>query len=813
MNSVPLPTRNTYAGLFTVSLSTLAYEILLPRIFSVTMWYHFAFMAVSVAMFGMTVGAIAVYLWPDYFAREQTKRHLVLASTLFAASIVVSFLTHLSIPFLESTSLVGLYSIAFTYAVLSIPFFFSGICVCLSLVRFPEQVSKLYAADLAGAALGCILLIYMIELTDGPTAVVVVAGVAGAGAVFFAGDLNDRLLRRIAVGLTLALACFAVLNTALSKKGRPWLRLVWIRGVFQASAPLFEKWNSFSRVTVSGHPDELSPPFGWGLSPTFHTAPRFRLLYMLIDQGAGTVLTFFDGDVQKLDHLKFDITNLAHYIRPHADVLVVGTGGGRDILSALAFEQKSVLGIEINRQIIGAVNGRFGDFTGHLDRNPRVKFVNDEARSYIARMPGAVDLIQLSLVDTAAATTAGAFVLTENPLYTVEGWTTFLEHLNPHGILTVSRWYVPALPAEIYRLTSLARSALLEFGVANPRAHIMLAVAPPAGAGHEATVGTILVSKQPFSDEDIQATAKVTERMKFDLLLSPSNARDPNLAYIASGHNMDLLSRGLRLNISAPTDDRPFFFNMLRFRDVLDRELWQGASSFNTKAVAVLALLLVVVVGLTVLCIIQPLLLAADRSALRGASALVFFFTGIGFGFMLIEISQLQRLIVFLGHQTYSLSVVLFSLLLASSLGSYLTRGVQDSGVRSSGVRRLLALLGILVAFGLLTPQATLAFRSAQTEVRIIVAVMILLPLGLFMGMAFPLGIKVGASRAAAITPWLWGINGASSVCASVVAVAIAMSWGISASFWTGFACYAIALLAFVLATRPLSDAPRPTAI
>jgi len=204
MNNQNSANKQTYAGLFMVTLATLMYEILLTRIFSVTMWYHFAFVAISIAMFGMTVGAIFVYLFPNYFTRERVMYHLALSSLFFAISIVISFLTHLSIPFnpiVIHKSIVWLYSIVLTYLVISVPFIFSGICVCLALTKFTGQVSKLYAADLAGGAIGCILLIYMLDITDGPTGVIVVAFFASIGAVFFASATDLYKLRRIALNM------------------------------------------------------------------------------------------------------------------------------------------------------------------------------------------------------------------------------------------------------------------------------------------------------------------------------------------------------------------------------------------------------------------------------------------------------------------------------------------------------------------------------------------------------------------------------------------------------------------------------------
>ncbi|MBI4519129.1 MAG: hypothetical protein HY699_25340 [Deltaproteobacteria bacterium] len=791
----------TYAGLFMVTLATLLYELLLTRIFSVTMWYHFAFMAVSVAMFGMTVGAIIVYLRPAYFTESRVGEQLANVSLLFALTVIFSFLTHLAIPFAPNVSLLGIYSVALTYVVIAVPFVFSGIAVCLALTRFPAHVNRLYAADLLGAALGCVLFIYILRITDGPTAVVIVALLAALGSVLFAvGSASARRVR-LAGAVSLLLALTAVGGAILSARQTPLLRLAYVKGQVEEK-PLYDKWNSFSRVAVFGDPERLEAPFGWGLSYTYPTERKVHQMLMNIDATAGTPLTKFSGDLGDIEHLKYDVTNLVHYIRPNAKVLVVGTGGGRDLLSALAFRQRAVVGVEINPDIIAAVNGTFGDFTGHLDRNPAVTFVNDEARSYVARQRERFDIIQVSLIDTWAATAAGAFVFTENSLYTEEAWKLFLERLNSSGVLTFSRWYFRDRPGEVYRLTSLAMAALKQLRVNDPRQHVIIVRRMMRGAGRNG-VGTILVGREPFSTADLERVEQVAQEMQFEVVLSPRQALDPIFTALATGRDPDGVVAKFPLNVSAPTDDSPFFFHMLRSRDLLRRELWQhGEVSFNMKAMFILATLFVVVTVLTLACVIVPLLLTTERGALRGAFPFFVFFAAIGVGFMLIEISQMQRLIVFLGHPTYGLSVVLFSLLLSSGLGSYATQLGRAPGAVTSPALRLGLLLAVLIIFGLLTPSAITWLQESSTAVRIVAATAILLPLGFFMGMAFPLGMQLASAHSAAITPWLWGINGATSVCASVLALVIALTWGIAAAFWTGFACYVAATLALTSVAR-----------
>jgi hypothetical protein len=791
--------RSVYVGLFLVTLATMMYEIALTRIFSVTMWYHFAFVAISVAMFGMTVGALVVYLAPGRFPPERVARGLGVSALLFGAAIVGSLLTHLAVPFDTGLSLLGLYTVVFTYVVLAVPFVLGGIAVTLALTRFPAQVARLYAVDLLGAAAGCGLVIVTLDATDGPTTVMAAAAIACAAAVCFL-PATDTGLRAAALVGVIALTGFVAVNSLRIVEQASLLRVEWVKGA-REPRPLFEKWNSFSRVTVSGDPTRPTPPRGWGLSATYPAGPGVPQLMLLMDASAGTVLTRFDGRPESVEHLKYDVTNLPHWLRRDARVLAVGAGGGRDVLSALVFGQRSVVGVEINETILDVVNAHFGAFTGHLDRDPRVRFVNDEARSYIARQDERFDILQISLIDTWAATGAGAFVLSEHSLYTTEAWALFLDRLTPRGVLSVSRWYHEPRPDEMYRVAALAVAALGRRGVTRPGEHLLIVRHATGADGRVDPLGvaTLLVSPSPFSTADIDAAEAVARRLRFEVVLSPRGAATPTFAALAGGRDLPALYAGFPANIAPPTDDSPFFFHTLRLRDFFDRAFWPTAvgGGGSVQAVWVLAALLVTVVVLTVLCVVVPLALTSDRRRLAGAAPLFVFFAGIGLGFMLVEISQMQRLIIFLGHPTYGLSVVLFAMLASSGAGS-LAAG-RLSGYPGAP---MVALVAALALFGVATPFAIRAFEAATTPARIAVAVGLLAPIGVLMGTAFPLGMRMAAGRAPALGPWLWGINGATSVCASVLAVAIALHWGIAAGFWTGVACYAAAAAALAIETR-----------
>lgn len=791
----------TYAGLFLVTLSTLMNEVVLTRIFSVTMWYHFAFVAISVALFGLTVGALIVYLGPGRFRDDAVPTRLWMYSLLFAVTLAVCFVTQLAIPFDPDPNVVGAWSVLLTCAVISVPFVCSGVVVCLALTRFPAQTNRLYATDLVGAALGCILVVVFFAYLDGPSLVIAIGAIAALGSLFFALDAGSR--RGVAAALTVALVLggSALLNGYLHGRGHPLLRIVWAKGEADVGHE-YVKWNAFSRVTVDRYFDEPGVPSSVGLSDKLPADVRkVEERVMRIDSNAATSMAQYTGDPAETDFLRYDISNLAHSALHDADVLVIGAGGGRDVLSALEFDQRSVTGVEINPNILEVTNGVYGDFTGHLDRNPRVRFVNDEARSYLTRTRSSYDLIQISLIDTWASSSAGAYALTENGLYTTQAWNVFLDRLEPGGMLSVSRWYtIPGrdAPLEAYRVVSLASAVLAGRGATNPRDHILVyrAQADPKVGG----AATVLVSPEPFSDETRAAIAQTADRLDFTPVLTRDDVADPMFAALTQPGGPGPALDEISADISPPTDDKPFFFQMADLGTVLSAAGYSADDS--TRPVLVLGLLALAILSLAIGFILVPLLVKTDPAVHRGMSPFYVYFAGIGLGFLFVEIAQLQRLSIFLGHPTYALTVVLFSLLVFSGVGSFASERLRAAELPG----RSLALLGTIVvavtAVGFITPAVIERWDSGTTPVRIAIAVALLAPIGFLMGMAFPIGMGAAAGRSGAAKAFLWGINGAASVCASVFAVAIAVFFGISMSYWTGVVAYAVAASALLVIVR-----------
>ncbi len=779
-------------GVFLVSMGTLMYEILLTRIFSVTMWYHFAFMVVSIAMFGLTIGAVLIHVLPRRFPPEATSQQLAGFSLAYALTLVLSFLLHLWFPAAGDFSLTGVAKAGGTYLLISVPFILGGIVITLVLTRFPTQTGKIYAADLVGAALGCLVLIQSLEATDGPTTVFVCAAAIAFAAYCFAEEAGSTRLKAVSALFALGLLAFVAFNRFAIAEQQSLVPIRYAKGEWERPA-VYEKWNTYSRIRVIGDDRVPTPAFGWGLSPNLPATTSARQLVVNIDANAGTVLTAFDGNPAQTAHLRYDISNLAHYLRAAADVCVVGVGGGRDILSALTFQQRSVLGIEVNRDIIDLVTNVFAEFTGRLHERPGVRLVNDEARSYLTRTADRFSIIQVSLIDSWAATAAGAFVLSENTLYTTEAWQLFLQRLKPDGILSFSRWYRQNAPVEIHRLLALAVNALRRTGIVDPRRHLLLARVPaPEHTGDPNTgVGTLLVSPTPFTESDIKRFHEVCSELKFEVALSPLECLDSQFLPILEAQDLFAYAAQQPLNIAPPTDDCPFFFHVHRIRDVF-RTGMEGA-----RVETFLLALLGFIGLLTILCVVLPIRRRGDLPATPDRFPLSVYFSGIGLGFMLIEMAFLQWLVVLLGHPTYSLSVVLFSLLLASGVGSRLTTRLASPD-SPPGPLWIVTFLGLLAASGYAVPTFSAAQAGAETLSRMATAVIAILPLGIIMGTAFPRGMALCQKRCAGLAPWLWGINGAMSIVGSILAVIIALEWGIAAVFWVGTAAYTAAFLAAI---------------
>jgi len=764
-------------------------ELALTRIFSVTMYYHFAFLAISIALFGLSASGVLVFVLRSRVAGIGTSTLLAATALLHGAATLISlaFLVRIRVGLDYSTE--NLFLMLAIYGLSALPFLTGGAVVSLSFARLASRINMVYAADLLGAATGCLVLIPLLNALGAPGVVMTAAGLSMVAALCFSPSRA-----RIGVGVT-SMVVLAVPSCA-QLAGRSPFAVVDTKGHI-GDRILFSKWNSFSRVAVYDrtHGD-------WSLSPTY-SGPKIDTLFMDIDSAASTPIVKNTGNLADAGSLKYELTAIGYtLVEGHEgfSALVIGPGGGRDLLSALVFGAGHVDGVEINPIIARDVMlDRFRGYSGSIYADPKVSSFVDDGRSFVRRSETKYDVIQASLVDTWAATAAGAYTLTENSLYTAEAFGEYLDHLSDRGVLTITRWVFDGL-----RLVSLAQAACAQRGL-DASKHLAII--------RFDRVATFLLKRQPFTDAETARLVQRSRELGFTVLYAPGvDASNPgpdpfemSRYRTGAGDYRRLILAPDRerflaeypLDIRPTTDDRPFFFHTTRLADQF--QVAFGKSMLFGNGLSALLTLFGISAALVILFIIGPLLLVV-RERGTGWPAWLVYFGALGAGFMLLEVALLQQFVLLLGHPVYSLTVTLFSLLLGTGLGSFFSRRIPPDRVKAITVRAAL----IVAAVGLVAPWLVPAVINIaipwSLTLRILTAVAMLLPLGFLLGMPLPGGMRLLAERSPEIIPWGWGLNGAFSVVGATLAVFIAMNWGFSTALLAGAATYAAA--AGTLSTR-----------
>ena len=780
--SVRATDRTTLGGIAAVSAALLMTELALTRIFSVTMYYHFAFLAISIALFGLSASGVCVYLVRRRLAAVDT-RTLLSATALahaLATLAALACLVRIRVGLNYSPENLGL--MLAIYALAALPFFTGGGVMSVAFARLTDRINVLYAADLIGAATGCLVLIPLLNWLGAPGVVMTASALSTSASISFAP--RARRVRIAAVAIVL----FG-LATAAQLAGAAPFDVVDTKGHL-GDRILFSKWNSFSRIAVYDRPHG-----DWSLSPRF-TGTRGPSLYMDIDSAASTPILKGSGNPADASYLRYELTAIGYHLveRPGGfTALVIGPGGGRDLLSALVFGATRVDGVEINPIIAHDVMlTKFREYSGGVYAHPRVSIHVDDGRSFVRRSESRYDVIQASLVDTWAATAAGAYTLTENSLYTKEAFGEYLDHLSDRGVLTITRWVFDGL-----RLVSLAQEACASRGL-DASTHLAIV--------RYDRVATFLLKKQPFTAEEVARLQNVSNDLGFSILYAPglpappvveepiemqrtgTGAADYRRLILASNRQQFLSS--YPLDVAPTSDDRPFFFHTTRLRDQM--QVAFGRSMLFGNGLSALMTLMAISTLLVVLFVIGPLLLGGERPG-PGWAGWLAYFGALGAGFMLLEVALLQRFVLLLGHPVYSLTVTLFSLLLGTGIGSLISRRIEPHRVRAVTVRALIgAMLAAAVAALGLASLINVGIPWAL-PVRIAFAVALIVPIGILLGMPLPGGMRLVAADRADIIPWGWGINGAFSVVGATLAVFIAMNWGFSVTLCTAALVYGFA--------------------
>ena len=792
-----------YAGIFLVSAAMLLFELTLTRLFSVTQWYHFAFISVSVALLGSGASGTWLALRPAPQEEAGVQRRLAATAVLFSASLLLAYLATNHVPFdsyriaLERRQLLYL---ALYYIALILPFFFAGLCVGLALAVWPARANAVYAANLAGSALGSLAVLVAVPFMGGKGAAISAGAVGMLAAVTFtlgtplAGGRGSDLSRfRLACLLLLV----AVVVLLCYPPGFFGLRLSPYKALsrtllFPGASTVFSEWNAFSRVDVLK-------------SDSIHSAPGLSLFFaeglpkqygLLVDGANLSPISCIQrpGDERMLHYLP---AALPYVLRPGASALIIEPRGGMDILAALYNGASSVLALEGNPLVVTAAR-ELGSVCGPVPYDDsRVTVVTEEPRSYLRRSSERFDVIVLSLADNYQPVISGVYSLSESYAYTVEAVLTYLAHLKEDGILVITRW-VQTPPSEELRACVLLAEAVEQATGRDCAEQIV--------AFRSWSTATLLAKREPFQDHEIERLKQFCTERGFDLIyykgmpvseanrynVLPDTLHYDSFRRVLPDPDRDAWLRQYPYEVSPPTDDRPFFFHFFRWSQTSSilQSLGKTWQPFGGSGYLILVALLGLAILLSALLIVVPL---AVRSApaLPGSKWVLAYFTSLGLGYLFVEMPLLQQFILFLGQPTYSFSLVLFSILLFSGLGSAFS-------VRLPLRATLLVLLAVVFAYPLLLPRLFALAMGWSLPLRILTTVFSLGPIGFLLGVPLPAGIRLLEARAPRYIPWAWAVNGCASVISSILAVMGAISLGSSRVLAAGALAYAVAWLAAV---------------
>jgi len=781
----PAPTRLTevsertlLAGLGLTSFAALLLELALTRLFSVVLFYHFAFLAISIALLGLGAGGVFAYMLKRRLAGFDTR---FLASRLCMVNSVTVFLvleTVLHVPVTLEVSGSNFLLLTVIYLAAAVPFFLTGVLFSVVFAREALRIPLLYGADLGGGALACLAVVPLLNWIGGPNTILTASVALTGAAAVWASTENGR---RVAGAL---LAGFLML--IVGNHSDRLIDVVYAKGIFRNPAWVeFARWNALSRVEVDRQ--------GQAKAIVIDADASTYIMNAEPEQVQGTA---WEGILMSAPPA------LANVLRPRGEFAIIGPGGGVDVLRALASGSPSVTGIEINPIIANTImRGRYATYSKHLYQRPEVHIHVTDGRSYLRSTQQQFDVVQMTLVDTWASTAAGAFALSENNLYTVEAFREYFEHLRPDGMIAITRWEFHE-PREALRVVAVAMDALHRLGVANPARHFIVA---SEGALDEDGIPVVVLAKKTgfTSEEEAAVRAHFARYSDLRPLYLPSDPGHNPFGDLIASNDPDAFARDYAYNVAPVNDNAPFFFFTLKRSQMLGPEGVRNGIDWKVN-LGVLVLLLVLVISLIAVVVFLILPLALHTGRIRQTPLPLLYFVAVGLGYILVEIAFIQRFVLFLGHPTYALTVVIFLLMLSSGAGSLFSRcWLPRTELAWMPITLVISALLVDVFF---LPHWLAAWVGLGFYYRLVVSGLLLAPLGFVMGMPFPTGLRalaadpvLGISTAAAnddnVVEWAWAMNAAASVLGSVLAMVIAIQFGLNVTLGCGVAAYLLALL------------------
>ena len=794
------PPRSLYGAMAIISAASLAYELALMRIFAISQWHHFAYMIISIAMLGYgAAGTTLAIRAPS--GEQQQERALRWSAGLFAFSLPICYLLAQALPF-ETFHLVGsprqLLYLLLLYLLLALPFFLCAACVTLALLRHPRHIGALYGASMVGAGAGAILATLLLCWVPPASLPACLALLAMAGVWL----VSPRSATRRQLAFALALLAVAAGSLTVPPRLSEYKGLAYARQwpdyqqVAQARSPLSEV-TAVASAFIRETPGQLA---GY---PMRELGPLPAQIGLFFDGGAISVINRFDGRLAPFAYLDYVTGALPYQLITAPRTLVIGAGGGTDVLMALAHHAPHVTAVEVDPSLFPLIRQHFDAFSGGLYRRADVAPVQADARHFLQGSDARYDLLHLSLLDAFASSSAGVYALSENYLYTREALQLYLQRLRPHGILSVTRW-IKTPARDSIKLFATAVEALEGIGVANPAAHLLWI--------RSWNTATVLASPSPWTDQQLAAARQWCQQRGFDICHAPglTSAQVNRYTLLPAPVYYDaaqaLLSeqreyyyRDYLFHIRPATDNCPYFFRFFKWSALHRLLTGMGTDWIPFVEWGYLALLATLLQGslAALLCIFTPLLLFR-RSGLGALPARtgILYFGSVGIAYMFIEIAFIQKITLFLAYPIYATAVILLSFLTCSGLGAIW--GAPRVTDNRPLLRRCMAgLLLVLLLTTLLLQMATPLLMTGSGTIRLLAALLFPAPLAFLMGIPFPAGLEAIARRHPRLLPWAWGVNGVLAVVAAPIAMLIAMHAGLLALIAAAALLYTIATLSF----------------
>ena len=745
---------NLSLSVFFTALSILIFEISLIRFLSVILYSNVAFLGISVALFGVAIGGLIVYLSLDRDIDEWVIKK-ILAMTSFVYSISIVLFLILSLQINPNNSLLIQFLV---FVLAAIPFTLGNIFLSLVFRTYSQKIKQLYFLDLLAAGLGVALAVLIMNIIS-TINILILAAIVGILPVLFLQKKKSRfslsawlimLILFIFIGIN---QINPVLDIKYSKDSREVLN--------------DSIWNSFSRIS-------LTEPQG-----------------ILIDGSAYTPIAKFDSDILNNEMLGGDLADIAFAVAEPGEVLVIGPGGGKDVLSALSYNHR-VTGAEINPIIVNDImRDRYRERSGELYFHPDVNIFIAEGRSFISQSQDSYNVINIPLVDTWASTAAGNLMLVESNLYTVEAFEQYLSHLTEDGILTLTRWEQDGA-----RLISLYMEAAKSLGISDLEKNI--AVVNQVDENN-LVLNNYLFKVNPFTSKELEAIQEYSHQNDYSVFYLPGKEIDTY--YYDFINDPDQFVENNKTKTLYPVfDDNPFYF----FQTPINFKSFAVGSNIDGGLSSLLLMLFV----MTLLCIILPLLVFdknIGRIKDKRSVYYLAYFGSLGLGFIFIEMSLIQKFVLYLEKPIYSYSVVLAALLLFAGLGSLSSKKLDSQKINSYlQVVISIFIVGFIYAFSL----KYLINSTISLDIiwKILISGIITALPAFFMGMMLPLGFhRLGQNNMGYIIPWCWAVNGAFSVLATIIAIYLAIIFGFSVVLLIGAIVYLVALVFIYLADGGVS--------